>query len=201
MPSERYISSPSKTAVPYDPEPILAELKKALNKRKKSELVDAMMEMASQDESLRRDMELRFEVQIPVTSEKDHENLKTIVEETRRAIAKATQVDEKRINYNFDYDRNAYELVQRNLQQLIDVKQFESAAALAIELMKMGSYQIEMSDEGMMTEDIENCLRPVIHGLKKSGLPQEQISRWIKDLQFADSCGFVCGRDLIIWTK
>ena len=30
-----------------------------------------------------------------------------------------------------------------------------------LELMNRGSYQVEMSDEGMMTEDIEECLQVV----------------------------------------
>jgi len=34
---------------------------------------------------------------------------------TRQAIANATDFDEREINYNFDYDSEAYDEVKRNL--------------------------------------------------------------------------------------
>ena len=39
---------------------------------------------------------------------------------------------------------------------------------LALSLMKSGSEQVEMSDEGLMTADIEDCLRVVIKAVKSS---------------------------------
>ena len=38
---------------------------------------------------------------------------------------------------------------------------------LSLELMKQGSYQVEMSDEGLMTEDIEDCLNVVLKALEE----------------------------------
>ena len=51
---------------------------------------------------------------------------------------------------------------------------------LSLELMKQGSYQVEMSDEGLMTDDIEECLRVVVQALKKCDLPPERSSRGAK---------------------
>ena len=42
---------------------------------------------------------------------------------------------------------------------------------LSLELMKQGSCQVEMSDEGLMTYDIEECLQVVVAALKKCDLP------------------------------
>ena len=58
------------------------------------------------------------------------------------------------VNYDFDYDYDhaAYSQVKRNLGRLIDQGQLRLAMELSLELMKQGSYQAEMSDEGLMTE-------------------------------------------------
>ena len=44
--------------------------------------------------------------------------------------------------------------------------------------MKQGSYQVEMSDEGLMTQDIEECLRVVLQALKKCDLPPDEVVAW-----------------------
>jgi len=61
---------------------------------------------------------------------------------------------------------------------LIGSGQLRLAMELALELMKQGSYQVEMSDEGIMTEEIEACLSVVLQALKKSDLPADEISAW-----------------------
>ena len=38
--------------------------------------------------------------------------------------------------------------------------------------------QVEMSDEGIMTDDIENCLTAVFQGLKKCDLPVDEVIAW-----------------------
>jgi hypothetical protein len=80
-----------------------------------------------------------------------------LVAATRQAIADATAFDRRDINRNFDYDYGAYEELKRNLDHMIDAGQLPLAMRLALELMKQGSYQVEMSDEGLMTPDIEAC--------------------------------------------
>jgi hypothetical protein len=42
--------------------------------------------------------------------------------------------------------------------------------------MKDGSHQVEMSDEGLMTKDIDDCLTVVIKALAKCDLPAEEVS-------------------------
>ena len=85
---------------------------------------------------------------------------------TRQAIADATDFDEREINYNFDYDYEAYSEVKRNLGRLIDQGHLRPALELSLELMKEGSYQVEMSDEGLMTSDIEECFSVVVKALQ-----------------------------------
>ncbi len=93
---------------------------------------------------------------------------KELVAATRQAIADATDFDEREINYNFDYDYEAYSAVKRNFGRLIDLGLLHAAMELSLELMSQGSYQVEMSDEGMMTEDVEECLQVVIKALESA---------------------------------
>lgn len=114
-----------------------------------------------------------------------------LVAETRQAIADATNFDERDINRNFNYDYEAYSEVNRNLVRLIDSDGLRLAMQLALELMKRGSYQVEMSDEGMMTDDIEECLSVVIAALKKSDLPAADILTWCSAMTANDRVGFI----------
>ncbi len=63
---------------------------------------------------------------------------------------------------------------------------------LSLELMKEGSYQIEASDEGLMTDDIEECLKVVIKALKKCDLPSAEVVTWCSAMLKNDRVGFVC---------
>jgi len=62
---------------------------------------------------------------------------------------------------------------------------------LAQELMKRGSYQVEMSDEGLMTEDIEDCLRVVLKTLERCDLPAAEIIAWCSAMLDNDRVGFI----------
>jgi hypothetical protein len=66
-----------------------------LAKRKKAELIEAIVEIARADRGIMRQLTMRFSVEAP---------LKELVVETRQAIIDATDFDEREINYNFDYD-------------------------------------------------------------------------------------------------
>jgi len=136
-----------------------ARLRKALARCTKAELVDLLVEFAREDPKLLRRLDARFEPEAPV---------KALVAATRQAIADATDFDEREINYNFDYDYEAYAEVKRNLSLLIDQGHLGQAMELSLELMKEGSCQVEMSDEGLMTSDIEECFNVVVQALKKS---------------------------------
>ncbi len=117
-----------------------------------------------------------------------------LVADVSSAIDRATDFDEREINYNFDVDWQAYEDAQKGLRKLVDLGYLEDAKLLALKLMKDGSYQVECSDEGLMTDDIEDCLRPVIRAVKTSG--GADADKWAKEMQEADRVGFICDQEL-----
>ena len=163
------------------------ELHRALTKRKKSELVDVLLELAQADRGVHRQLTARFDV--ATTSDE-------LVAATRQAIADATAFDERDINRNFDYDYEAYAEVKRNLGRLIASGQLHLAMQLALELMKRGSNQVEMSDEGLMTEDIEDCLSVIIEALTKCDLPANEVITWCSAMLDADRVGFIARKPL-----
>lgn len=162
-------------------------LRKALEKQTKAVLLDLILEAASQDRTFMRALEERFDIEAPTTD---------LVVATRQAISDATDFDEREINYNFDYDYQAYETVQRNLKRLVDLGCFSEAMELSLELMHQGSQQVEMSDEGVMTDDIDDCLHVVVKALKKSGLPAKELGDWCDAMSKADRVGFICDDEL-----
>ena len=48
-----------------------------------------------------------------------------------------------------------------------------------------------MSDEGLMTEDIEDCLSVVIQSLTKCDVPADEIIAWCKTISASDRTGFI----------
>ena len=115
---------------------------------------------------------------------------------TRQAIADATDFDEREINYNFDYDSEAYDEVKRNLSRLIDQGHLRQAMELSLELMKEGSYQVEMSDEGLMTDDIEECLKVVIKPSRSATCRRAKSSRGARRWSKSDRVGCICDQEL-----
>jgi len=164
-----------------------AALRQALARRKKAELVDVLVELAEGDRGVLRQLTARFDV-APAPDE--------LVAATRRAIADATDFDERDINRNFDYDDEAYGEVKRNLGRLIASGQLRLAMPLALDLMKRGSYQVEMSDEGLMTEDIEGCLGVVIEAVTKCDLPADEILALCSAMLATDRLGFIAREPL-----
>jgi len=114
----------------------------------------------------------------------------------RQAIADATAFDPRDINRNFDYDYEAYQEVKRHLARLIAAGQLRLAMELALELMKQGSRQVEMSDEGLMTEDIEDCLSVVLKSLKTCGLTANEVISWCSAMLANDRVGFIAEESL-----
>src|SRR5262249_40640609 len=112
----------------------MAELRRALSRRKKAELVDTLLELAQANRGGLRQLTARVELAAAPDE---------LVAATRQAIAD---------------DDEAYHEVKRNLGRLIDAGQLQLAMRLALELMRRGSYQVEMSDEGLVAQDIEDCL-------------------------------------------
>jgi hypothetical protein len=143
--------------------------------------------MGGGSRATQRELESRFGVEGP-----DQE----LVAQTRQAIADATDFDERDINHNFDYDYGAYQTVERNFRRMVKAGQLEQAMELAMELMRRGSYQVEMSDEGMMTEDVEGCLRVVLRGVQESELPPARVAAWCDALRKSDRAGCILTKEI-----
>jgi hypothetical protein len=167
-------------------------LRAVLAKRKKFELIDVIVEFAKADRGIQRQLESRFGVEAPPDE---------LIAATRVAIADATDFDEGEINYNFVYDYEAYGTVKRNLARLIELGQLREAMELAQELMSEGSCQVEMSDEGLMTNDIEECLQVVNKAVAKNDLPAAEVSAWCADMTRRDRIGVHCDSELAALAK
>jgi len=178
--SKKAIKAPKRT----DPAPWL---RKALAQRTKGELIDILVEIASEDRAVLRRLAAQFELQTP---------LKELLATTHQAIADATAFDERDINHNFSYDDEAYREVQRNLHRLIELGQLRPAMELSLELMAKGSYQVEMSDEGLMTDDIEPCFRLVLKALRKCDLPAAEVIAWCAEMLKSDRVKYLCDQEL-----
>jgi uncharacterized Zn finger protein len=170
----------------FNPGPT-AELRQALTRRKKAELVDVLVELAQADRGVLRQITARFDVASAPEE---------LVAATRQAIADATDFDERDINRNFAYDDQAYNEVKRNLGRLIASGQLRQAMPLALELMKEGSYQVELSDEGLMTEDIEDCVNVVLEALRRSDVPAAEGIAWCSAMLENDRVGFIAREPL-----
>jgi uncharacterized Zn finger protein len=163
------------------------ELRQVLTRRTKAELVDVLIELAQADRSVLRQLTSKFEV---ATAPDD------LVAATRQAIADATRFDEREINSNFAYDDQAYGEVKRNLGGLIGSGRLRLAMDFALELMRHGSDQVEMSDEGLMTGDIEDCLSVVLKALVKCDLPSAEVIAWCSAMLENDRVGFIAWESL-----
>lgn len=160
-------------------------IEKQLQKRTKAELVAVILAIAKEHAVVARELEDRLTIEKPVD---------LLVADVSSAIARATDFDERLMNHNFTVDWQAYEEVQKGLSQLVKLGHLADAKSLALELMKSGSYQVECSDEGLMTDDIIECLKPVIRAVKAAG--GKESVRWARDMQAADRVGFICDKEL-----
>ncbi len=159
-----------------------ALLRTALKKLKKADLVEVILRVAQESKPCEWKLEQEILLDKPV-------NL--LVHDIEVAIDVATKVDERRLNYNFEYDWRAYEAVRRGLSQLIQKDGIEEAKSLAVKLTEKGSYQIDCSDEGLMQDEIENCLRPVIAAVAGTSGGRE----WALAMLRHDSSGFLCEQE------
>ena len=163
-------------------------LRKALSKSTKADLVALVVELAQDDKKLERLLEARLKIEDPAA------DLKVV---TMQAIEDATRVDHGRLNHNFDYDYAAYETIGRNFKRLIAAERWEDVMDLSVELLHKGSYQVECSDEGLMADDIQECLLPVIKAVRKSKLKVKHIFHWTSLMLAADRVGFICQNEIL----
>jgi hypothetical protein len=177
-----------KKAAPVSRRPeSMAPLRRALLRQKKAELVDTLLELAQADRRVLRQLTARLDAAAAPDE---------LVAATQQAIADATAFDERDINRNFAYDYEAYQAIKRNLGRLIDAGQLPVAMRLALELMKQGSYQVEMSDEGLMAQDIEDCLTVVLKDLEKCDVPANEVVAWCSAMLDNDRVGFIAREPL-----
>lgn len=160
-------------------------IRSALAKCKKADLIDLLVEFSTQHIQVRRELQKRLGVEKPVS---------LVVDDIKSAIARATDCDDRRMNDNFDYDQESYETVEKGLRKLIKHGELEAAKRLSIELIKRGSYQVARSDEGLMNDEIEDCLKPVIKAVKRTG--GQQAKRWADEMIAADEVGCICDTEL-----
>jgi hypothetical protein len=162
-----------------------AAIDRALCKRTKPELIAMILAIAKEHSVVARELEERLNIEKPVD---------LLVADLSSAIDRATDFDEREINHNFDFDWRAYADVQKGLSLLVKLGRLAEAKSLALKLMKDGSCQVECSDEGLMTDDISQCLRPVIRAVKDVG--GVEAAEWAGDMQKADRVGFICDKEL-----
>jgi uncharacterized Zn finger protein len=172
---------------PVKPGEMASALRKALLGQTKAKLVDHVVELAEGDRGLMRQLMARFDV---VVAPDD------LVAATRQAIIDATAFDEREMNRNFDYDYAAYDEVKRNFGRLIGMGQLRQAMELSLELMKRGSYQVEMSDEGQMLDEIEDCLSVVVEALGKCDLAAEEVIGWCSEMVRADRVQYIATEEI-----
>ena len=165
----------------------MAPLRRALWRHTKAELVDTLLELAQADRRVLRQLTARLDVAAAADER---------VAATQQAIADATAFDRRDINRNFAYDYEAHGEGKRNLGRWIGSGQLPVAMRLARELMKQGSYQVEMSDEGLMAPDIQDCLDVVLQALEKCDLPATEVIAWCSARRDEDRVGFLARESL-----
>ncbi|MGN6544028.1 MAG: hypothetical protein ACTHK7_03190 [Aureliella sp.] len=162
-----------------------ALIEAALRKLKKDELVVLLLEASREHESVYRDLETALRIDKPT---------ELLIADVESAIARATHFDGRMLNRNFPVDWKAYREVERGFRELLQRGELEAAQRLAIDLMRKGSYQVECSDEGLMSAEIEQCLWPIIAAVRQSSPEDRQA--WALQMLTADRVGFICDAEL-----
>jgi len=158
---------------------------RALRKQAKADLIAMILAIATEHDAVARELEDRLNVEKPAD---------LLVADLSSAIDRATDFDRRLLNRNFDVDWRAYADVQKGLSLLVKQGRLAEAKSLALKLMKAGSHQVECSDEGLMSDDICECLKPVIDAVKAAG--GAEAAQWARAMQAADSVGFLCDQEL-----
>lgn len=166
-----------------------ALIDEAVRRRTHEELVAILSKLAVQNIKARWKVESALDLCKPVGM---------ILHDLREAIELATKVDERRLDYNFAIDGDAYDEVQRLFEMLVSINALDEAMEIAVHFMKESSYQVECSDEGLMIEEIEDCLEPVLSAVAHCE-PSVRAS-WASRMRAADRVGYICERTLKIWS-
>ena len=166
-----------------------ALIEKTLRKRRKNDLVEILMKLCVDKVHARWIVESALGLRKTVD---------LILHDLREAIELATKVDERRLNYNFTVDWDAYEEVKRLMEMLVSLGALHEAMEVSVHFMEKASYHVECSDEGLMAEVIEACLQPVLLAVENRDLSAR--SSWAFQMQVADRVGFICREKLSSWS-
>lgn len=158
-----------------------------MGKRSKAELIEFILKISCANQSARQLARSRFDLNVPTEE---------LIAETRISIDAATYFNDRETNSNFDYDIEAYQTVERNFTRLIHMGKYAEVMELSLKLMWDGSRQVECSDEGMMTEEIEACLTVVIEALAEGVVPAGDVITWCERMSLADRVGFICDEEV-----
>ena len=156
-----------------------------LRKRTKADLIAMLLAIAQEHAVVAEDLEDLLHVEKP---------MEQLVADLSSAIERATDFDRRLMNHNFKVDWQAYVDVRKGLSLLVEQGRLEEAKLMALELMKSGSHQVECSDEGLMLDDICDCLMPVIQAVKTAG--GVEAAQWASDMLKADRIQFICKQEL-----
>lgn len=162
-----------------------ALIENELRKQTKAELAALLLGIAKEHVVVARELEDRLPIEKPVD---------LLIADVSSAIERATDFDERMINRNFRVDYQAYGETRKGLSRLVELGRLADAKSLALKLMKDGSYQVQCSDEGLMSDDICQCLKPVIQAVKAAG--GEAAAQWAAKMQTADRMGCICEQEL-----
>lgn len=151
----------------------------------KADLIVMILAIAGEHDVVARELEDRLKIEKPVD---------LLVADITVAIERATAFDKRRMNYNFDVDWRAYDDVRKGLSRLVERGHLAEAKLLALKLMKDGSDQVECSDEGLRTDVICECLKPVIRAVTAAG--GVEAVKWAGEMRIADRVRFICHKEL-----
>ena len=162
----------------------------ALKRQRKQDLIEVLGKLCDANVHARWIIETHFAIAKPV---------EVILHDLREAIRLATKVDEQRLNDNFDFDYDAYAEVKRLFETLLALGALREAGDIAVQFMGDASHQIASSDEGMMLDEVKECLQPVLAAMK--GMEVTERAAWAQRMQRADVVGFVCSDILSSWSN
>jgi hypothetical protein len=151
----------------------------------KESLVELLIDLSMENRALRWRVEDAFDAETPVD---------LLVNETRQVISEATCFNRRDVNHIFHDVNAAYNRIKKNFDRFILLDRWDELMMLAIELMSACSYQIAMSDESMMTEEVKDCLKPVIAAMAESNIPRAKVISWCDSMSRADNVGYICDR-------
>jgi len=158
----------------------------------KPRLMECIVDLASSVPETWRALEGSLQLEPQTTAD--------LISRTRLAISNATDFDERMVNHNFSYDYQAYEQIEQYFRQFVKAGDLSTVMQLSMELITNGSYQMEMSDEGLMYDEIEGCLNVVCNAVERSDLPPEKVLVWGVAIEECDRIG-VFTRPKLAWEK